>query len=320
MQSTVAVLPYGESLNHRLQIWNGYYRRFHWAVENNVRHLCNLVNTARKFGLEVAEAKVVEVGTGWTPTLPVGLYLLGAEVHTYDHMCHVRAKNLRMLLEFYPQFIPRISDCLGIDASRLSDRLDRLKGAERKSVRDWLGDVGIHYHAPGDAAKTEFADSSVDLYFSVAVMEHVPKVSVEQMIREARRILRLGGLSYHHIGLHDHLAETDASATKINFLKFGDLSWKILGQNRIQYHNRLRRSEFVKMFDAAGLEILECESKVDEASLRAIPRMRLNKKYRLFEADDLATYELTICSRNSGMSASGMRRELNSPSKESIPI
>lgn len=297
VQSTLSQMPYGEALNHRLQIWNGFYRRFHWSVENNVRHLCNLGMAVKKLGGRIEGRTAIEVGTGWTPTLPVGLRLLGAEIHTYDHLRHLRVANLKKVTELYPEFLPRISESLGIEQGLLQERLAQFRRAEKVSLNDWLREIGIHYHAPGDAADTGISASSVDLYFSIAVLEHVSKVNVERVVREAHRVLKRGGLSYHHIGLHDHLAETDSAATKINFLRFNDFTWRILGQNRIQFHNRLRQSEFLKIFKEAGFEILLCESEVDEMSLKALPSMTLNKRYQTFDPVDLATYAMTICVR-----------------------
>jgi hypothetical protein len=297
VQASIAQLPYGEAMNHRLQIWNGFYRRFRWAVENNVRHLCNLVETTRKFGLQIDGSVAVEVGTGWAPTLPVGMYLVGAEVHTYDHMRHLRATSLNKVLDFYPEFFPRISERLGIAPAVLHERLAQLRQGEKQPVCDWLNRVNIHYHAPGDAGVTALAPNSVDLHFSIAVLEHISEANVKRILLEAQRILKPGGLSYHHIGLHDHLTETDMAATKINFLKFNDLTWRFLGQNRIQFHNRMRQSEFVNIFQERDLDILQCESDVDEASVRALSSMRLNKKYRSFNPADLATYVMTICVR-----------------------
>lgn len=297
VQATLSQMPYGEALNHRLQIWNGYYQKFRWSVENNVRHLCNLVRTVEKFGIRIEGRTAIEVGTGWTPTLPIGLHLLGAEIHSYDHMPHLRGRNLKKVLDLYPEFFPRISESQGLEQTVLQKRLACFRKVEKEPLRDWLNEVRIHYHAPGDATKTGLPANSVDLHFSIAVLEHVSKANVEGMIVEAHRVLKSGGLSYHHIGLHDHLAETDSAATKINFLRFDDFTWKILGQNRIQFHNRLRRSEFLRMFEEVGFEILECQSEVDEVSLKALPTMALNKRYRSFDALDLATYEMTICVR-----------------------
>jgi hypothetical protein len=297
IQAALSQMPYGEALNHRLQIWNGFYERFHWSVENNIRHLCNLARTVEEFGGRMEGCTAIEVGTGWTPTLPIGLHLLGAEIHTYDHMRHLRIANLKKVVGLYPEFFPQISESLGIEQTVLQQRLARFRRAEKEPLRDWLSEAGIHYHAPGDAANSGLPANSVDLYFSIAVLEHVSKADAERMIAESARVLKAGGLSYHHIGLHDHLAEMDSTATLVNFLKFSDFTWKILGQNRIQFHNRLRQSEFVKMFEAGGFEILLCESEVDERSLKALPTMGLNKRYRTFDPVDLATYEMTICVR-----------------------
>ncbi len=290
-------MPYGEVLNHRLQIWNGFWRNFRWSVQNNVRHLSNLARTAKKFGLDLNGAQALEVGTGWTPTLPIGIYLLGAEIHTYDHLPHLRANNLRKLLTLYVDFLPTISESTGVDVEVLQARLASLREAEQECLGDWLRLFKIYSHAPGDAARTDLLSDSLDLHFSIAVLEHVSEASVRLILEEARRTLKPHGLSYHHIGLHDHYTDFDPTITRVNFLRYGDFTWRILGQNKIQFHNRLRRSEFVRMFQDAGFEILQCESEVDPASLQALETMRLNKRYRTFDKGDLATYVMTICAR-----------------------
>ena len=150
----------------------------------------------------------------------------------------------------------------------------------------------------------------MDLYFSVAVLEHVPEAAVSKMLREAYRTLKAGALTYHHIGLFDHSTLVDPAITQVNFLKFRDSTWRIIGQNRVQFHNRLRKSEFLKMFRQAGFEILECAFEVDDRSLEALKTLRLSERYRSFDPEDLACGSVTICARKpADVSPTGPRTE-----------
>ena len=63
------------------------------------------------------------------------------------------------------------------------------------------------YIAPGDAANTELPAGSVDIYFSHAVLEHVPDRVVHQLVQEARRVLKPGGCFYALIGLARSLCQ-----------------------------------------------------------------------------------------------------------------
>jgi len=291
-QAALSVMPFGEAINHQLQRWNGFYTNFRWSVECNIKYLCDIILTTSKCGLHLRGARTLEVGTGWIPTLPLGIYLLGAEVHTYDHVRHLRTANLARLVELYPEYLSSLAEGAECDRSFLERRLSDFRVGERHSasLHDWLGSFGIHYQAPGDASRTELPDGSLDLYFSVAVLEHVSVGAIKAMLREAHRTLRPGGLTYHVIGMFDHYTSVDPRITRVNFLKFSDFTWRIIGQNKISFHNRLRESEFISLLHEAGFEIVDRRSEVDEPSLKALETMRLNPKYRTFDKRDLATY------------------------------
>jgi ubiquinone/menaquinone biosynthesis C-methylase UbiE len=167
-------------------------------------------------------------------------------------------------------------------------------------VDEWLCPLGVHYHAPGDASRSEVRDGALDFYFSVAVLEHVSVPAIKAMLREAHRTLRPGGLTYHVIGMFDHYTSVDPTITRVNFLKFNDFTWRILGQNKISFHNRLRESEFISLFEEAGFEVVDRRSEVCEPSLKALETMRLSPKYRNFDKRDLATYGAIITAKKIG--------------------
>lgn len=251
-QTTLSLLPFGEALNHRLQIWNGFYSNFEWAIDANIQHLCNLLQTTTRCGLQLQGANILEVGTGWIPTLPVGLYLLGARVHTYDHIRHLRTANLARLLELFSPHLPVLAEAAHAEVDSCQAKLREIAAQPSESLDQWLRLGEIQYRAPADAARSGLPDESLDLYFSVAVFEHVPVAAIKAMLREAHRTLRPGGLTYHVIGLFDHYTTMDPSITRVNFLKYSDFAWRIIGQNRIYFHNRLRESEFLLLFREAA--------------------------------------------------------------------
>lgn len=298
-QSALALFPFGEALNHRLQIWNGFYSNFEWAINANIEHLSTLIRTTTLWGLRFQNADILEVGTGWIPTLPIGMYLLGARVHTYDHVRHLRSANLARALDLYAEHLPALAELSNTELAQLEARLRELKTHHSDSLEQRLNRAGIEYYAPGDASQSGLPDESLDLYFSVAVFEHVPVTMIKAMLREAYRTLRPGGLIYHVIGLFDHYTTMDPNITRVNFLKYSDLAWRIIGQNRIQYHNRLRESEFLELFREAGFEVVDRRSEVDQRSLQALETMPLNPRYESFDKKDLATYGTIITARKS---------------------
>ena len=120
VQDILALIPGGRRVNRILQ--GDLSSRL---IPGHIEHLKNLERVLTK---ETRTA--VEIGTGWCPTIPLGLTARGISVHTYDHFPYVTEETI---------------------------------AASRAAVGgDW--DM-VHYHAPGDAAATGLPDSSVDSVF-----------------------------------------------------------------------------------------------------------------------------------------------------------
>ncbi|HEX4066939.1 MAG TPA: class I SAM-dependent methyltransferase [Acidobacteriaceae bacterium] len=248
-QNVFAVLPAGHRINHLFQ-GNTNARLIPGHLEQ-LKRLQPILTGKMK--------TAVEIGTGWCPTIPLGLTVRGITVHSYDHLRHVT-----------PAAISASQHATGGDWSK------------------------VHYHAPGDGTATGLPDDSVDLHFSIAVFEHIPREIIIGLLAEAYRILKPGATLYHEIDLRDHFAEFDRSITTVNFLKFSDRTWKVIGQNKIQYHNRLRASDFRTLFCDAGFEIVSLEARTDERAASALTQMHLSPRFGGYERSDLAVSVIDV--------------------------
>jgi SAM-dependent methyltransferase len=295
LQGGLSLLPFGESVNHQLQRITGGNAPEH--VDAAVDRALDMLRLLRRHGLRpLREATVVEVGTGWQPTLPVVLALCGAaRVITFDHVPHLRLGLAKRTLRRALSRARAIAPSSELSEAALRARAEAALAAE--TLDEHLRALGIEYRAPGDAANTGLTAASVDLFLSSAVLEHVPVAAVSAITREARRTLRSGGLYYNYIGLHDHFVSFDRDITRVNFLKVPDFAWRLLAQNDITYMNRLRNSEFVDLFSGAGFDVVEVNADVDEASLRALPHMSLAARFARMDHRDLATHLTEIVCR-----------------------
>jgi SAM-dependent methyltransferase len=91
-------------------------------------------------------------------------------------------------------------------------------------------------------------DETFDFIYSVSVLEHVMKP--EAVVRQMRRLLKPGGHACHSVDLRDHASFDDP----LRFLRMAEGEYA--GQAT---ENRLRASDWFRLFDAAGFRLLECE-------------------------------------------------------------
>ncbi len=272
IQATFAVLPGGEYLNHMAQLMFGSH-----APEAYIgafrQQMAKIEELNARFPLK--DKTVMEIGPGWNA---IGIFcfsLMGVkEIYTFDHQPHIRFGLVRELLSVVRDNEPRY-------------RASATKLLGAKKLEDFFAMTGVHYCAPGDASRTGLANKSIDLIYSYNVLEHIPIKVLEAITHESNRILKADGIAFHRIGLHDHFQSIDPSLSAVNFLKYSDPVWRIIGQNKIHYHNRLRASHYVDMFERHGGEIAFRE---DELLPRNIAAAKTIKRaiYRGVPAEELA--------------------------------
>lgn len=283
IQFVLAHAPFGEAINHRLQRVNAIRRGGKEFIRDRVAEVADGLETLQKIK-PIAGLEVVEIGTGWDALPTLMLYQRGAtKIHTFDHLPHLRLDMAK-----------KVVDILREDRDS-NERMARLSLAE--TLPDMLSRAGIIYHAPGDATKTGLPDKSIDLYYSFAVLEHVPEVTAARVVEEARRVLKPDGIYYALIGLHDHYNGFDRRVSKVNFLKYPEWLWAFLVKNKISYHNRLRERDFLHMLKLYGAEIIHLNSITDPGDLDRVKAMKVNKMFASYTPEELAVTRTEIIAR-----------------------
>jgi len=269
-QAALAAMPMGEHLNHQLQRMNAIRRgprveasRFH-EIRGSMEYLSRFT--------QLKGAKVVEVGTGWDALPTLFLSQAGASIVTYDHVRHLRHRSLMHSAKF-----------IGLEVD--DDPQTALKA------------LRIDYRAPADATATGLPDSSVDVFYSYAVLEHVPPEVIHGLIKEARRVLRPGGLFYGLVGLHDHYNGFDRKVSKVNFLRYPEWLWRPLVKNAISYHNRLRERDFLDILKGYQAEIVDFRGTTDPADRDRLDTMKIAKEFQNYSKDELAVTRTEIIAR-----------------------
>ena len=187
LQKTLTVLPGGVALNDLLQRTVGGLRNFDQNVATKVNgDWVVLAGHLRELGRRPQGLRLMEIGTGWYPTLPVCWHLAGAaEIITFDLQRHLSPRLTRRMLAAIEPHLPAIATAAGRAEADVRAAYSALRADQ----------LPIDYRAPADATTSRLPDNSVDIVFSNSVLEHVPAPVIAALLRA--RDQQRGGVASH---------------------------------------------------------------------------------------------------------------------------
>lgn len=256
IQALLGLAPRGDQLHYWLQRRAGGLRHFADELAEKVQEWELMVDRLGSVGVSIVDRHLVEIGTGWYPTLPLCCYLAGAaRVETFDLNRHLKPDlTVACAVELGRQ-IDRLARASGCSSGSIAAKQRALVAAlERGAELDEATGGVVRYRAPGDASATGLSAGTVDLVFSNSVLEHIPREGIAGCFAEARRILAPTGVIFHAVNCGDHYAATDRSITELNYLRYSDRAWR-RWNNRFLYQNRLRAIDFIELARDAGFAI-----------------------------------------------------------------
>ncbi len=265
---TISWLPCSHEWNYFLQ------KKLSRSLEPSSGSFTHMAEDSAKFLDYFAEHSTLadgrftafELGTGWFPTVPIALFLCGAEqVWTADISPLLKIENVRHVLKFYQEegasghlakLLPRLRP------ERMKHIGEALDSAETDPVK-LLATLNIGVLVL-DARTTGLKAESVDLVISDSVLVHVPQVILYSIFEEFRRIISPQGVMVHWMGLWDTYARFDQRLTRFNMLRYSEKSWRIYN-SPMEHQNRMRMADFRKLHGLTGFDL------VAEECLRAAP-------------------------------------------------
>jgi SAM-dependent methyltransferase len=273
------IVPYQPSLSR------GAYAIEEGAIQ--IRWLSEALGTLER-------KTVLEIGSGWEPLIPLLFSLCRAgRVYLTDLTCLLDKDTLRGAVQIFASNEDRILKTLNIDPLDFASTFQK----EPSSAADFLEQHRFTNLAPCDCRHLDLPGSILDIVTSRSVFEHIPPSIIEEILRESYRLLKPGGLMCHFIDNSDHWEHGDKRITRVNFLRFGDRAFRLTHLNSLNYHNRLRHTEYVEMLQKCGFELLRAERTIDARSLAAIATLPLAPRFQRFDAEELATVDSRLLAR-----------------------
>jgi hypothetical protein len=260
LQNIISLFPWRQKLYHWLRRHilgtldsspQAHYKRLEWTG----RHITYYLEHTGRSSLPPT---ILELGTGEFTTVPMALFLCGAEkILTIDiEQLFSRAYFLDMLESLAGCSPETLQSLLPLfNAARLEHLQSLSRQAEKMTLSQILTSVGIEARVT-DARQTGLPERSVDLIISNTTLEHIPPEILPGILTEFNRILRLDGIMSHLVDMSDHYEHTDHSITPYHYLQYDLRTWKRYNSPFI-YQNRLRLPDYVQLIEKAGFEALE---------------------------------------------------------------
>ncbi len=145
------------------------------------------------------------------------------------------------------------------DAARQISTFSDVPYHRVNTLSDIEAKYAIRYIAPFDVTQTDYSDGTFDACISTNTLEHIPEESIVSIFRELKRIIRPGGLISAVIDYSDHYAHTDRNISYLNFLTFSAAEFA-RHNHSVHYQNRLRHSDYERIFTNLGFEVLRNET------------------------------------------------------------
>lgn len=225
--------------------------------------------------------EVLELGTGWVhwEALTLRLFFEFKAV-LYDVWDN---RQLSALKSFVRQLESRFGQkgfLEGCDFDRARFLINKIQSVT--TFDELYKILGFRYVLDPAGLMDSLPHDAFRVTISAGVMEHIPAASAPQFVSTIGSLLAKGGLGIHGINIMDHLYLYDMSASPKQYLAYSERRWKLCYENRVQYINRIQRSEWLKMFSQAHLTLLE-----EAASYADLSTLRIHPRYQGLSRQDI---------------------------------
>jgi SAM-dependent methyltransferase len=252
LMQVFSLVPLGKDLHYVAQ------RRITRSLPSSDEKFVEIFNQAKKHveafhrhgTTNLETARFYEFGAGFELGIPLSFFALNVRSQVVvDIHRLVRIKMVNQILMKLKRISQEVGACQSLERFSDADHSDRWLELLRERY-------GIQYLAPCDARNTGLEDASIDFVTSTNTLEHIPVRDIPLILKECRRLLKSGGLMSFLIDYQDHYSYSDKRITAYNFLRYSDSAWRWYNP-AFHYQNRLRHSDYLRLFRQGGFEVIE---------------------------------------------------------------
>ncbi len=150
------------------------------------------VEMLKRSGFDMQRKTLLNIGTGWQPTIPLVFYLAGCDdIILVDHERVLDQDLLVQTAGNLRGYAGEIAGRLGLEKREVSQRL---RVPSEVTLFGVLRQFHMQYLAPYDLLETTFSENSLDLVIARAPLAHFTTKYVKSLLPVVARLLRHDGL------------------------------------------------------------------------------------------------------------------------------
>ncbi len=294
-------LGIGDRLNRDLPAWLGR-RDMHMFGKRAIDIFRTHAEPLSKLGLPINRFALLELGTGYNLYGSIPFSLVGYPTTTLDVNRDVTYTSVKRLLWHLLPYLDEMAAhpvCL-ISASEVKAKHARLSKAE--TLDDLLMEAGITYLAPYDPMILSQAYAGFFGYtFSHCVLEHINPELAIQVLRMLRKISDSHAIFSHQIDMRDHRSSEgrliDRRLPYLAYLTLSAAQWRFWNNNRIAYTSRWRKSDYLRVLEKSGFQVIGMNEKVWEGHSLPLPLSDLHPDFQSYTEADLRVMSMLVFGR-----------------------
>jgi ubiquinone/menaquinone biosynthesis C-methylase UbiE len=298
VQKGISFMPWREKVNFLFQKYVTHGVELtdeHFGFK--VGHAWDHILYFQKHGEPGPDKKILELGTGWYPVIPLFMYLTkSGHVTSLDIRSWMtrdrQLTTIRKLMEW--RAVGKLDTYIhAFDKERweILEQIDR-KPEDYRSEE--INQIISFDPLIKDARDTRLPERSYDLICSNNTFEHIPPKILESILLEFKRVVKAGGLMSHFIDMSDHFAHFDKGINIYNFLKYSKKSWRLI-DNRIQPQNRMRLKDYIELYNALNIPITE--EKIYDGDPLLLSDIKVHSEFAQYTVQDLAVSHAYLVSK-----------------------
>lgn len=233
-------------------------------------------------GFDFVGKNCLELGTGWHGIDLIVLHLLGAKsIVTLDHHPHLTFDNLIFVLDELKKtdILGAVGGGIGPDGVSKFNLL-MLHYSSWMDIDDAFKYLSVKAYIVDncDVRKVEIDEKSIDFFFSESVLQRIPTVDLcEIMNHVGAKLMHCDGVFFHRTDQKDinSMDHVEGGLWPLEYLKYSDFVFHTFYSTRFNNQNRLRESDFIRIFEVANLHLREVHSFFYSKDIQRVEQAKL---------------------------------------------